>query len=215
MGEQPEATPPPEDILILTFDYDQKARDNEIGCALRQSQAVDFQHCVMKIPNEVFVGSALNDSEVGVERGSSWEPDVELPSQLRGKNVVFLGLGVALAMQEGHDRVIVGTDCESPYADDRASFLSKYNLALKAMSDPPVGIEFPLLHHDKHDIILKAHSLNLDFAKTSTCMDPFNGKACGVCRACTARLEAFTGAGLRDPLKYARVRPGFEGVASV
>lgn len=114
---------------------------------------------------------------------------VEGPRVLPGRNLVFLSLAVALAAQEGIDRVWYGAqggdDAEDP--DCRPAFVA----AVAALSAPwGVTVEAPLMSESKAGVIRRALAAGVDLDLAWSCYQPAGYAPCGGCGACVSRRAA-------------------------
>jgi 7-cyano-7-deazaguanine synthase len=66
-----------------------------------------------------------------------------------------------------------------------------------------IRIETPFGDTDKSDVIKLGASLGVPLELTLSCMNPRDGLHCGVCSKCRERRDAFNGAGVADPTRYA------------
>ena len=102
----------------------------------------------------------------------------------------------------------------SGYPDCRPEFLEAFatmaNLGTRAAVDgtAPFHIHAPLMQMSKAEIISRGISLGVDYAKTHSCYDPVDHKACGRCDACILRLKGFADAGVPDPAEYVTEKAG-------
>ena len=197
----------------LSFDYGQRHR-RELEAARRIVESLGVkQHRIIKIDNQIFVGSALTDT---IEVPKSRSPDkigTEIPvTYVPARNTVFLAHAVAWAEVIGASHIFIGANAVdySGYPDCRPEFLAMFemlaNIGTKAgIEGGRFQIHAPLVKLSKAEIVRKAIELKVDVSLTHSCYDPkSDGAACGKCDSCVLRLKGFEEAGIADPIRYAR-----------
>ena len=108
------------------------------------------------------------------------------------------------------DAIFIGVNAVdySGYPDCRPEFIEAFanlaRLGTKAgVEGHPIGIETPLIHLSKAEIIEQGLRLGVDYANTISCYDPDEaGRACGRCDSCRLRAAGFKDAGVTDPTRY-------------
>lgn len=198
------------EVHALTFDYGGRhSREMEAAKALAKHFRTK-SHRIVKVDLAAIGGSSLTDSTIPVKESESREgigreiPNTYVPA----RNMIFLGIGVALAEAVGASRVFIGANSVdfSGYPDCRPEFIAAFqraaDLGTRAGAEGrPVRIEAPLLRMSKAEIVRKGAELGVPFGKTWTCYS--GGKAaCGRCEACQLRLAGFREAGIDDPVGY-------------
>ena len=188
-------------ILAICFDYGQR-HHIEISHAkkLAELSGSDFLLLDMSFLNH-YTSNALTHSHVAIE-----QKDTELPSTfVPGRNAMFLNAAAIIAYERTIHTIFTGV-CQTDYSgypDCREDFIRSINHSLNLAMDTSFNIKTPLMHLTKSDTVLLMKSLGkLEWYKhTHTC---YEGKrpACGVCPACTLRLNGFKDAGINDPLDY-------------
>ena len=195
----------------LSFQYGQK-QTVELEKARQAAIANQVEkHLVLRLDLDKIGGSALTD-DIEVPKDRDLEADdKEIPiTYVPARNTIFLSHAVAWAEVLGATDLFIGVNAVdySGYPDCRPEFLEAFtnmaNLGTKAGVDgsAPFHIQAPLLHMSKAEIINKGISLGVDYAKTHSCYDPVDDKACGRCDACLLRLKGFADAGIVDPADY-------------
>jgi 7-cyano-7-deazaguanine synthase len=198
------------DVSALTFRYGQR-HGFELEAAGKVASALGCRrHVVFDLPLSGVARSALTSESVPVPRAGSQEgiPDTYVPA----RNLVFLSVAVSWAESLGLRDVFIAVSSidYSGYPDCRPGFIGAFEraagLGTKTGDEGRrISIRAPFLAMGKKDIIRLGLSLGLDYAMTHTCYDPDkDGRACGVCDACSLRLRGFREAGSSDPARYAR-----------
>lgn len=195
----------------ISFAYGQRhsvemeiAKKNAIGIGAAEHLVVDFDYS--KVGGSALT-SNVNVPKEGAEGGI---PVTYVPA----RNTIFLAFALGWAEALGAFDIFIGVNAldYSGYPDCRpeyiASFEAMANVATKSGLEG-VGkfrIHTPLINLSKTEIILKGCSLAVDFSLTHSCYDPSpEGIACGLCDSCRLRLQGFSEAGIKDPVKYQRI----------
>lgn len=185
---------------ILTFDYGQK-HAKELVVANRFCQKNNLEHTIVKLPTEVFRGSALTGGP-DVPEGH-YEDESMKDTYVPNRNMTMLSLAAAYALSIGANKVFYGAHAgdHAIYPDCRPEFLKQINTLLHIANYEPVTVIAPYLGMSKTDILQRGIQMGLNYSHTWTC---YNGrdKACGKCGSCRERLEAFQQCGVIDPLEY-------------
>jgi 7-cyano-7-deazaguanine synthase len=196
----------------ISFNYGQRqamelerAREN----AARLGAA---DHLILNIELDRIGGSALT-SAIEVPKARTFaEMESSIPvTYVPGRNTIFLSCALSWAEVLGADDIFIGVNAIdfSGYPDCRPEYLQTFeklaNLATCAATEEGRRFVFhaPLMHMTKKEIIERGISLGVDYKTTHSCYDPDEqGRACGICDACSLRLKGFAEAGLHDPILY-------------
>ena len=191
----------------ISFDYGQRHRC-ELEAATRVAQTAGaIEHKIITLDLNNIGGSALTDTTIAVpDQPSEGIPVTYVPA----RNTVFLSLALAWAEVLAAEAIFIGVNAVdySGYPDCRPEFIEAFanlaKLATKAgVEGHPIGIETPLIHLSKAEIIAQGIRLGVDYANTISCYDPDEaGRACGVCDSCRLRAAGFKDAGVADPTRY-------------
>ncbi len=197
----------------LSFQYGQKqtVELEKARCAAIENRVT--KHLVLNLDLDKIGGSALTADSIEVPKGRDLESDTEeIPiTYVPARNTIFLSHAVAWAEVLGATDIFIGINAVdySGYPDCRPEFLEAFtqmaNLGTKAgvEGNNRFSIQAPLLNMTKAEIIKTGMTLGVDYAKTHSCYDPVEEKACGGCDACVLRRNGFTDAGVPDPTDYA------------
>jgi 7-cyano-7-deazaguanine synthase len=197
----------------LSFDYGQRHR-LELKAAQRAADSLGAkEHCIVKIDNRIFPGSALTDDVDVPKQRSEEEISHGVPiTYVPARNAIFLAHALAWAEVKSAAHIFIGVNAVdySGYPDCRPEFIMMFetlaNLGTRAgLEGRRFQIHAPLLKLSKAEIIRQGIELNVDFSLTHSCYDPApDGRACGECDSCQLRLKGFREAGMTDPVQYAR-----------
>ena len=191
----------------ISFDYGQRHRC-ELQAASKVAQTAGvFEHKVISLNLDNIGGSALTDTAIAVPD----QPTEGIPvTYVPARNTVFLSLALAWAEVLAADAIFIGVNAVdySGYPDCRPEFIAAFanlaKLATKAgVEGHPIGVETPLIHLSKAEIVQQGLRLGVDYANTISCYDPDDaGRACGRCDSCRLRATGFKEAGVADPTRY-------------
>lgn len=191
----------------ISFDYGQRHRC-ELQAASKVAQTAGVvEHKVISLNLDNIGGSALTDTAIAVPD----QPTEGIPvTYVPARNTVFLSLALAWAEVLAADAIFIGVNAVdySGYPDCRPEFIAAFTrlakLATKAgVEGHPIGVETPLIHLSKAEIVQQGLRLGVDYANTISCYDPDEaGRACGRCDSCRLRAAGFKEAGVADPTRY-------------
>ena len=193
----------------LSFRYGQK-QTVELEKASRIAEENNVsKHLILNLDLDKIGGSALTD-DIEVPKNRNTDDDSIPITYVPARNTIFLSHAVAWAEVLGAQDIFIGVNAVdySGYPDCRPEFLEAFsvmaNLGTKAGVSGKGGftIHAPLLRMSKAEIVAEGMRLGVDYAKTHSCYDPVDDKACGRCDACLLRLQGFRDAGLKDPADY-------------
>ena len=191
----------------ISFDYGQRHRcELEAASKVAQTAGV-VEHKVISLNLDNIGGSALTDTAIAVPD----QPTEGIPvTYVPARNTVFLSLALAWAEVLAADAIFIGVNAVdySGYPDCRPEFIAAFTnlakLATKAgVEGHPIGVETPLIHLSKAEIVQQGLRLGVDYTNTISCYDPDDvGRACGRCDSCRLRAAGFKEAGVADPTRY-------------
>jgi len=158
-------------------------------------------------------GSALTDQRIAVpESGAAPAPDAGIPvTYVPFRNAHFLSAAVSWAEVIGATAVFIGAVAEdsSGYPDCRPEYYRAFAALVREGTRPETHIEIvtPVIAMRKSEIVRRGIDLGAPLERTWSCYQ-FQDEACGTCDSCRLRLQAFSEAGVPDPIAYrARVAP--------
>lgn len=195
------------DVYALSFRYGQR-HAVEVECARKVAAAAGVvRHEVVDIDLRQFGGSALTaDIDVPKDGATDGIPVTYVPA----RNTIFLSYALAWAEVLKASDIFIGVNAVdySGYPDCRPAFVDAFqrlaNLATKeAVEGRRVNVWAPLISLTKDQIIRIGANRGVDYSLTSSCYDPADGAACGLCDSCRIRRKGFEAAGVADPTRYA------------
>lgn len=193
-------------VRAVSIDYGQRHR-SELAAARRIATLEGVPHEVLRVPAlKQLGGNALVDGARAVKAsgGLNGLPSTFVPM----RNVVFLTLAAARAVQWGASDVICGA-CEtdfSGYPDCRRSTLDAVEGALSLAVDGRVRVVTPLMAMTKADTVRLARTLPGCWEALALSVTCYHGKrpGCGGCPACVLRSRGFVEAFEVDPATGAK-----------
>jgi len=191
----------------LSVDYGQR-HHSELAAAQRVAKMLGaHEHRVVNIDLTGFGGSALTDKNIAVpQQATEGIPTTYVPA----RNTIMLSMALAWAEVLQAQDIFIGVNAVdySGYPDCRPAYINAFermaNLATKsAVEGHLLTVHAPLLKLSKAEIILRGHTLGVDYSQTVSCYqaDQF-GRACGVCDSCRLRRNGFVVAGVTDSTVY-------------
>lgn len=187
-------------IETISFDYNQKHKI-ELTRGRKILKINFIKNTLIKIPNELFVGSSLTDENIKVPKKSLHKkklPNTYVP----GRNILFLSFAVSFAEGRGIKNIYLGVNAldYSGYPDCRPEFIEAFqksiDLGTRGVGKKGIKIHTPLVSLSKKEIVVLADSLNVPLDLTHSCYDPQRGKPCGECDSCILRNRGIKEAGL-------------------
>lgn len=203
------------DCYALSFDYQQRHRQ-ELDAAVAIAQAAEVtQHQIINFDLRLWGGSALTDQQIDLPSHRSMaDMATQIPvTYVPARNTIFLSFALAYAEAIAAQRVYIGVNAldYSGYPDCRPDYIDAmgeiFRLGTKqGREGEPIEIISPLIQLRKTEIIELGNRLGVPWQKTWSCYSDGGGQtppiACGVCDSCQLRLAAFKDLGLTDPLMY-------------
>ncbi len=152
-------------------------------------------------------GSALTDQRIAVpESGEALAPNAPIPiTYVPFRNAHFLSAAVSWAEVIGAIAIYIGAVAEdsSGYPDCRLEYYRAFEAVIREGTRPETHIEIvtPVIAMRKSEIVRRGHHLGAPLELTWSCYQS-DDEACGTCDSCRLRLQAFSEAGLSDPIAY-------------
>jgi 7-cyano-7-deazaguanine synthase len=193
-----------DDLVALTVDYGQR-HDKEIACAWDIAKRLGIQHKVLWMPLGAIGGSSLTDLLIPV--GHDGVDKMQVPwTYVPARNTILLALAAGLAEVVGAGRIWIGVNAVdySNYPDCRPEFIGAMKTALRfgtkaGLEGKPIGIEAPLIHMSKAEIITHGLALGVPYGETWSCYEG-GEEPCHTCDSCRLREAAFHSLNLEDPI---------------
>lgn len=201
-----------EPVVLLNFDYGQKAREKEWLATRELARAMnnvldadtlpvrlplDFYRSVSMQDASALTGSKAIESNPQGGQAHEWTPV---------RNTVLMSLALAYAESTGMARIVTGINLEAAaaYPDNEMEWLNRWRALVPYAVGDSVGIELeaPLVGLSKTDVVRLGSKLGFPWrCLTWSC---YNGmeRQCGECSSCRTRRYAFIMADIDDPTIY-------------
>ena len=196
-----------EEVLCVTFDYGQRAREKELTFAKTICREFKVRHKIIEIPwYRTFRGALTGKEELPRISGFDLDDrDVTLRSAeqvwVPARNVVFLSIGAALAENCRYDRIVTGFDAEeaATFPDNTSGFVLDFNRMLKSGTLTHPEVYAPLISLNKVEIVKRGLEIGAPLEWSWSCYEG-GDRPCMTCESCLRRRRAFDTAGAEDPL---------------
>ncbi|MDP2846529.1 MAG: 7-cyano-7-deazaguanine synthase QueC [Candidatus Methanoperedens sp.] len=196
-----------DEVVCVTFDYGQRAKEKEIEFAKKICELFNVGHIIISLPwygtfrgaltgggaMPKISGHELDNKEVTQKTAEQvWVP---------ARNVVFLSIGASLAENYKYDLIVTGFDAEeaATFPDNTPEFVERFNEMLKFGTLTHPAVYTPLISMSKADIVKRGVEIDAPLEWSWSCYEG-GGKPCGECESCLRRGRAFELAGAKDPL---------------
>ena len=195
------------EIYALTFDYGQKAFEQELKASKDICNMKGWHHEVIDLK---WLGqisnSSLNTQSDIPEVDSDDLDDFEKSSEsaenvwVPGRNTVFTSIGLSYAESIDAEIIIVGWNCEEgvTFPDNSKEYLIKFNELLDVGSPDNIEIKAPCIDLTKEEIVKLGLKFDAPLNLSYSCYKG-DAKPCGVCESCMRRKRAFEKLGI-EPL---------------
>lgn len=195
------------EVLCVTFDYGQRAREKEITFARAICERFKVGHITIELPwYNTFRGALTGGG--ALPKISERELDDKKITQktaeqvwVPARNVVFLSIGAALAENYKYDLIVTGFDAEeaATFPDNTPEFVERFNEMLKFGTLAHPKVYTPLISLSKADIVKRGLKIDAPLEWSWSC---YGGgeRPCMACESCLRRKRAFDIARAKDPL---------------
>ena len=190
------------EIHTIAIDYGQRHRV-ELECSRNLSEIAGARsHQVLALDLQQIGGSPLTDETLDVPAS---EDGHQVNTVVPYRNMLFVTLASAWAETQNVNTIYlspVKDDYES-YRDCRREFYDalEKSLRLGGTRETQLRIHTPFITKWKTEVIRMGLKLQVPYELTHTCYEGTR-PACGICDACTERIEAFRANKTVDPLEY-------------
>lgn len=177
--------------LALTFDYGQKALEQEIMTSKNICDYYKIEHKVIKLDwlKNVTHTALVEDKELpeGIDNPGDSAKSVWVPN----RNGLFLNIAGSFADGNDYDYIIIGANKEEgqTFPDNTQEFIDRVNAEFEFSTQKHPKVVAPLINYDKNDIVKQAieHNIPLEFVRS--CYSD-GKKHCGKCESCTRLKNA-------------------------
>lgn len=180
------------EVIAISFDYGQR-HIIELEKAKQIAKRLEVEHIIIKIPNQIFQGSALTDKDIEVP---DFKDQNDIPiTYVPARNTIFIAYALGIAESRQAKAIYLGVSAidYSGYPDCRPEYISAYQALIdKAIAGTPIKLETPLIHLTKAATIKLGLELGVDYSATISCYNPSaTGIPCEKCDSCTLRARGF------------------------
>ena len=193
-------------IYALHVNYGQRTERRELQAAKTVAKLLDAKEFI-----EVSLGylsqfgdSSLTDRSIEVEAYDTLRagiPNTYVPF----RNANLLSIATSFAESRKADTVFIGVQSldYSGYPDCRPQFIEAFQKVVDTGTREGTRIRLvtPFISLTKKDILERGIALGVPYQHTWSCYQR-EDLACGVCGSCHFRKQAFSAAGIRDPIPY-------------
>lgn len=177
--------------LALTFDYGQKALEQEIMTSKNICDYYKIEHKIIKLDwlKNVTHTALVEDKELpeGIDNPEDSAKSVWVPN----RNGLFLNIAGSFADGNDYDYIIIGANKEEgqTFPDNTQEFIDRINAEFEFSTQKHPKVVAPLINYDKNDIVKQAieHNIPLEFVRS--CYSD-GKKHCGKCESCTRLKNA-------------------------
>lgn len=124
---------------------------------------------------------------------------------LPGRNVLLLAKAMLWCHLHGVPTLALAPLESNPFPDATPAFFADYEAIVNQAVDGAVRVVQPYRGLHKEEVLKRGRHLPLQW--TFSCIQPQEGRHCGVCNKCAERRQAFRGVGFPDPTDYQREGP--------
>lgn len=124
---------------------------------------------------------------------------------LPGRNVLLLAKAMLWCHLHGVPTLALAPLESNPFPDATPAFFADYEAIVNQAVDGAVRVVQPYRGLHKEEVLKRGRHLPLQW--TFSCIQPQEGRHCGVCNKCAERRQAFPIAGFPDPTDYQREGP--------
>ena len=125
---------------------------------------------------------------------------------LEGRNAVLLTKAAVFMARSSLTHVWIGPLAGNPFPDATPEFFGAMGRALSLGLAKRIEIAAPFAALHKADVIKLGDQLRVPLELTLSCMEPLDGRHCGLCSKCRERRDGFLEAGIEDRTDY-RTKP--------
>jgi 7-cyano-7-deazaguanine synthase len=194
-------------LLVLTFDYGQRAARREIAAAAVIAAHYGLTHRILSLPwLSELLPDALN-AACAPEAGQSLESENESETLDRNalfdvrrvwvpnRNGLFLNIAACFAEALHAETVVFGANAEEgeSFPDNTPAFRDRLNAALAFSTLSGVTVETPVGHLHKNAIVARGRELNVPFQLIWSCYEGTE-TPCNQCPSCLRLNAALTDA---------------------
>jgi 7-cyano-7-deazaguanine synthase len=151
---------------------------------------------VLDEPTADVYGAHWSTNGDGIPGSDTPDEAVYLP----GRNMLLIVKAAVWCRLREIGTLALGTLGSNPFPDSTPDFFEKLEGLLNQAIGGRLRLIRPFEHLHKSDVLARGKHLPLHL--TFSCINPIEGRHCGVCNKCAERRKGFDAAGIRDLTSY-------------
>ena len=192
------------EIHAITFNYGQKALNQEIKASKKICKKMGWSHEVIDLPWLADISnSSLNTSDEIPELAEEDLDDLDKSGKtaenvwVPARNTVFTSIALSYAESIGAEIIIVGWNNEegATFPDNSKEYLNEFNELVKVGSPDKIKIEAPCIDLNKEELVELGVNVGAPMKLSYSCYKG-EDEPCGVCESCVRRNRAFKKIGI-------------------
>lgn len=171
--------------LALTFDYGQKALENEINTSKKICEYYNIKHKVIRLDwlKEITKTALVSNEEVPAENFSTLDScnAVWVPN----RNALFLNIAACFCDSNGFDYILYGANKEEAgtFSDNTEEFRAQITKLFETSTHQQPKVVAPLINYYKDDIVRIAVEDSIPLELVRSCYNS-GERHCGKCESC-------------------------------
>ena len=192
------------EIHAITFNYGQKAFNQELKASKNICEKMGWRHEVIELPwlSKISTSSLNTDEEIpevdendldDLDKSSETASNVWVPA----RNTVFTSIALSYAESIGAEIIIVGWNGEEgeTFPDNSKEYMDEFNELISVGSPDKIRIEAPAINLNKEEIVELGVEVGAPMNLSYSCYKG-GDEPCGVCESCMRRKRAFKKIGI-------------------
>lgn len=184
--------------LALTFDYGQKAVEQEIEASKRICEFYEIEHKIIKLDwlKEITQTSLVSEEDIPLTQLEDLSSDEFTAKSaasvwVPNRNGIFLNIAASFADSYHYNYIIFGANQEegTTFPDNTQEFIDAINESFMYSTLQQPKVYAPLINLTKNDIVKKALIQCIPLEYTRSCYST-QDKHCGVCESCVRLKRA-------------------------
>ncbi len=182
-------------VMALTFNYGQRAADDEIEAAKKITKKFNIEHKIIDLP---YLKNATNNALVDENKNLEFDELGAISAHavwIPNRNGLFLNIAAVFADATPLDYIIYGANKEeaSTFSDNSEEFNKRADEFFKFSTASHPKILAPCAKMEKWEIVQAGIKENVDFSLIKSCYKSSTqtGKShCGECESCKRLKDA-------------------------
>lgn len=179
--------------LALTFNYGQKAFQNELKASSDICKYYNIKHEVISLDWLKNISKSALNCEKELPLLNEKELNDKITTQksansvwVPNRNALFINIAACFAESFNYKYIIIGANKEegATFKDNSTDFVQAINNSLKNSANSEIEVTAPLINYDKNEIVKLGLELNAPFNLIYSCYNAQGKKHCGKCESC-------------------------------